>query len=174
MSPSVLKYQLKTIKAIHNKPRERSLRLLIIILTLLAADQATKFVVRHFLEPGRFLQPLPFFRFDHIQNRGMAFGMMGDHGGIIVFVSTMVVLILVVASMAAKDDRRVFWPLVLLVAGSSGNLIDRFTRGSVTDFIHFSYWPAFNLADIFIVAGVLLLIRLLLAPSKKAAASQAS
>ncbi|MHB0866767.1 MAG: signal peptidase II [Thermoleophilia bacterium] len=148
--------------------------LLVIILTLLALDQATKFMIRHFLEQGEYRQLLPFLRFDHIENRGMAFGMLGDHGDVIVFVSAMVVLILIVASMAAKDDLRVYWPLALLVAGSSGNLIDRFSRGSVTDFIHFSHWPAFNLADIFIVTGVLLLIRLLLAPSEQPAASRTS
>lgn len=142
--------------------------LLFVIALLLAADQLTKILVRHFLETGQSLHVLFFLRLDHIQNRGIAFGMLGDYGGLIVFISTMIVLILIVAALIASDDGTLFWPLALLVAGSAGNLIDRFTRGSVTDFIHFPYWPAFNLADIFIVVGVLLLIReLLRRPRKK-------
>jgi signal peptidase II len=146
---------------------KKSIWLLPVIILLLAADQLTKYIVRQTLVPGESLHVLLFFKVDHIQNRGMAFGLFGDHGGLILFVGTMVVLMLIVASLATRGDHEVFWPLALLVAGSAGNLIDRFARGSVTDFIHFPYWPAFNLADIFIVVGVLLLIRALLTMPRK-------
>lgn len=133
-----------------------------IIIALLACDQLSKLALRRFLEPGESFSLLIFLRLEHIENRGMAFGMLPDHGGLIIFIGVMVVLVLLVAIMAARDDGDVFWPLAFLVAGSAGNLIDRFARGSVTDFIRFPYWPAFNLADIFIVVGVLLLFRVLL------------
>lgn len=140
------------------------------ILLLLAADQLSKHLVRLWLQPGDSFRILFFLKFDHIQNRGIAFGMLGEHAGIVAFISSMIVLVLIVAALAAKDNGQVFWPLALLVAGSTGNLTDRFVRGSVTDFIHFPYWPAFNLADIYIVAGVLLLIRvLLIRPGQKEA-----
>ncbi|MBE0429114.1 MAG: signal peptidase II [Thermoleophilia bacterium] len=146
----------------------------LIILLLVAADQATKFLVRYFLDPGESVQVLSFFSINHIQNPGIAFGMLGNYGSLIVFVTTMVVFILIVAAMMVRNDGHMFWPLILLVAGSSGNLIDRFTRKSVTDFIDFSYWPAFNLADIFIVTGVILLIlALVLRPSKTGESPQA-
>lgn len=144
--------------------------LFLVIFMLLAADQLTKVVLRHFLDPGDSFQVLPYLRLDHIQNRGIAFGMLGNHGSLIAFISSMVVLILIIAILASIDDSQIFWPLALLVAGSAGNLIDRFVHGSVTDFIHFPYWPAFNLADIFIVIGVLLLIKaLIMRPSRKQA-----
>lgn len=143
--------------------------LLLIVLLLLAADQLTKIALRYFLEPGESFTVLTFLKLDHIQNRGIAFGMLGNHGGIIVFISSMVVLVLIIAILASIDNEQVFWPLALLVAGSAGNLIDRVFHGSVTDFIHFPYWPAFNLADIFIVTGVLLLIRVLLNRPRKEA-----
>jgi len=44
--------------------------------------------------------------------------------------------------------------LGLLIGGSSSNLVDRIRLGHVTDFLDFRYWPAFNLADTFIVVGV--------------------
>jgi signal peptidase II len=48
--------------------------------------------------------------------------------------------------------------LGLLIGGSMSNLVDRIRFGHVTDFIDFRYWPAFNLADSFIVLGVLILL----------------
>lgn len=131
-------------------------------MALLTSDQLSKVALRRFLEPGQSFDLMLYMRLEHIENRGMAFGMMDNHRGLIIFISVMVVLVLLVASLAARDDGNVFWPLALLVAGSTGNLIDRFARGSVTDFIRFPYWPAFNLADVFIVLGVLLLFRVLL------------
>jgi signal peptidase II len=47
--------------------------------------------------------------------------------------------------------------LGLLIGGSTSNLIDRIRLGHVTDFLDFKYWPAFNLADSFIVVGVAIL-----------------
>lgn len=134
----------------------------LIIIVLLAADQISKMILRSWLAPGDSVDLLIGLRIEHIENRGIAFGMLNNHGGLIIFISLMVVLILVVASLAARNDGDVFWPLVFLVAGSAGNLIDRFARGSVTDFIRFPYWPAFNLADIFIFIGVILLFRVLI------------
>ena len=44
--------------------------------------------------------------------------------------------------------------LGLLIGGSVSNLVDRVRLGHVTDFLDFGWWPAFNLADTFIVVGV--------------------
>jgi len=45
----------------------------------------------------------------------------------------------------------------LVVAGAAGNFFDRLLRGHVVDFIHLQHWPVFNVADMCIVAGGLLL-----------------
>jgi signal peptidase II len=60
-----------------------------------------------------------------------------------------------------RHDGRWTWSFALLGAGSVGNLVDRVWQGSVTDFLSFPHWPAFNFADIFIVTGVLLLVKAL-------------
>ena len=52
--------------------------------------------------------------------------------------------------------------LGLVLGGAMGNLIDRIYRGSVTDFIDFSFWPAFNIADSAIVIGTIMLAYLLI------------
>ncbi|HEX6680949.1 MAG TPA: signal peptidase II, partial [Gaiellaceae bacterium] len=52
--------------------------------------------------------------------------------------------------------------LGLLIGGSASNLVDRIRLGHVTDFLDFRYWPAFNLADTFIVVGVAILFATIL------------
>jgi signal peptidase II len=51
--------------------------------------------------------------------------------------------------------------LGLLLGGSLSNLVDRVRLGHVTDFLDLTFWPAFNLADTFIVSGVAILLALL-------------
>jgi signal peptidase II len=55
-------------------------------------------------------------------------------------------------------------PLGLLAGGAVGNLVDRVASGAVTDFIDFSWWPAFNVADMAITAGVLSMLWVLEGP----------
>ena len=59
--------------------------------------------------------------------------------------------------------------LGLVIGGSVSNLLDRVRLGYVTDFLDFRYWPAFNLADSFIVIGVLVLLGALDARRARAA-----
>jgi signal peptidase II len=58
--------------------------------------------------------------------------------------------------------------LGLLIGGSTSNLIDRIRLGHVTDFLDLRYWPAFNLADTFIVVGVGILLLALVAADRRA------
>ena len=59
--------------------------------------------------------------------------------------------------------------LGLLIGGSTSNLIDRIRLGHVTDFLDLRYWPAFNLADSFIVIGVaILFLALVVGETRKA------
>ena len=58
--------------------------------------------------------------------------------------------------------RRLIWlPTGLLLGGAAGNLIDRVRLGAVTDFVKLPHWPAFNVADICITVGVIVLIYVL-------------
>ena len=137
--------------------RRASVRLLLPVLLFLAIDQISKFAVRRWLDPHELITLLPFFRLEHVENRGIAFGMYDQYGAVIVLVSAAVVTGIVLAAILSRHDSRLVLPLAMLVAGSIGNLTDRLGNSSVTDFFHFEYWPAFNFADAFIVVGVLLL-----------------
>ena len=50
------------------------------------------------------------------------------------------------------------WALLLLAAGALGNGLDRLAHCHVVDFIHLTHWPVFNVADIYITAGAVLLL----------------
>ena len=62
----------------------------------------------------------------------------------------------------------------LLIGGSVSNLADRVRLGHVTDFLDLRYWPAFNLADSFIVIGVAMLLGALVAADRGPSAPGAS
>ena len=145
--------------------RKSPLKLILMVALLLGSDQFSKYAVRRWLGEEQ-IQILPFFHLEHVRNRGIAFGMMEGKTGIIIFIGAVVVLLLVLAAIMVRRDGHWTLPLALLISGSIGNLLDRLYQGSVTDFLKLPYWPAFNLADTFIVAGVLLMAWLLLVPRK--------
>jgi signal peptidase II len=141
---------------------------LLLILFLLSADQLSKYLVRRWIDTHESIDLLPFLSLENVKNSGIAFGMLQGHSGLIIFTSSAIVLLLVVTGLAIMHDSRFLLPLAFLVGGSVGNLIDRFASGHVTDFLRLPHWPAFNLADVFIVTGVALLMRVfMLEPEKK-------
>lgn len=105
--------------------------------------------------------------FQHAQNPGGAFSMLRSLPEIArrpFFLLVSTVASVFIASIYPRIDRRQ-WAmkigLPLALGGALGNLVDRMRHGMVVDFIHAYYqrhsWPTFNVADIWIVAGVLLM-----------------
>jgi signal peptidase II len=128
-----------------------------------AADQVTKTIVSSSLSLGESVEVVGPLSIHHVQNSGIAFGLFPTAtGGVIVLTGLAVTWMLVF--FARSGGRHPILPVALglLLGGSLSNLIDRVRLGHVTDFIDFRYWPAFNLADAFIVAGVAVLIGALL------------
>ena len=100
----------------------------------------------------------------HVRNRGVAFGFFSG-GGAIVLVITFAALALLVIYLIRRPDRQGLWLATgLLVGGALGNLVDRLAHGAVTDFIKLPLWPAFNVADMAITAGVFVLLWVLEGP----------
>jgi signal peptidase II len=129
----------------------------------IAADQATKAIVSSSLALGESVDVIGPLSIHHVQNSGIAFGLFPTAtSGVIVLTAIAVTWMLVF--FARSGGRHPILPVALglLLGGSLSNLIDRVRLGHVTDFLDFRYWPAFNLADAFIVAGVAVLIGALL------------
>jgi signal peptidase II len=121
---------------------------------VVALDQASKAIVQSSLVPGESVRALPGVEITNVHNKGVAFGLAGG-AGIVVILLAVAALVLILATFARDPRRRGLWiPIGLLAGGALGNLADRIRMDSVTDFIDLPLWPAFNLADIAIVAGV--------------------
>jgi signal peptidase II len=125
---------------------------------VVAIDQATKQAAVSGIERGE--QVNVFFGLDltNARNTGVAFGAL-EGGGAAVSILIGVSLALLVAYFAVHRDKPWLWlPVGLLLGGALGNLADRAREGAVIDFIDPVAWPAFNVADSCIVAGVLVLL----------------
>ncbi len=137
------------------------LRLFISIAFLaLLADQVTKWIVVRTMYLHESIPMVPgVFSITRVHNSGIAFGLfpgMPDLFMVITFVS-----MLIVVYFYLTVEPRSGWLTVgcsLILGGAMGNLLDRFRYEYVVDFLHFSFWPAFNVADSCVSTGVVLLL----------------
>jgi signal peptidase II len=95
------------------------------------------------------------FSIHHVHNSGIAFGLFSSATSIVIALTTLAVVWMLVF-FARSGARHPVLPVALgfVLGGSVSNLIDRVRLGHVTDFLDLRFWPAFNLADLFIVVGV--------------------
>jgi signal peptidase II len=129
------------------------------------ADQVTKYVVASNLRLDEGIHVIGPFWIRHVQNSGIAFGLFSSATAAVI-VLTAIAVAWMLGYFARSGARHPVLPIALglVIGGSVSNLADRVRLGHVTDFLDFRYWPAFNLADSFIVVGVgILLAALVLA-----------
>ena len=146
-------------------PFIRRLRLVTIALTVAAVDFASKQFAASFLSVQR-VDLLPFLQLRFVLNPGAAFGMFAESGDA---ARSLLAAVSMVAAAAFSAwllfYRRITtaeaWAVTLLLGGTVGNMIDRLREGKVIDFIYFHVgeygFPAFNVADMAITFGVLIL-----------------
>ena len=120
-------------------------------------DQAAKALVEANLLPGEDVDVAGPLGLTLAHNRGVAFG-LASGGGSRLILFTVAALAVVALLFARNPTRPVIWVAVgLLSGGALGNLADRVRADAVTDYVAFAAWPPFNLADVAITFGVLLL-----------------
>lgn len=134
----------------------------VLVIILVALDQATKYIAHHLVAPDGSVRLLPFLNIVNLDNPGAAFGTL-QHVGNLFFIIISAVAILVVAVILAKSPKnKKPIGLVLVLSGAAGNLIDRLALGHVRDFIDVHagshHWPAFNFADSYLSIGIILLL----------------
>jgi signal peptidase II len=137
-----------------------------------AADQAAKAAVEAHLVPGEYEEVLGPLELTLSHNRGVAFGLAGGAGVKLVLV-TAVALGVIGFLFSRNPQRPGMWAAVgLLAGGAIGNLADRIRADAVTDFIAVGSWPPFNLADVAITCGVILLALLYMRDAEREEAAQ--
>jgi signal peptidase II len=130
-----------------------------VVAAAVIADQVTKHVVSSQLAVGDSVNVAGPFAIHHVHNSGIAFGLFAGATGMVIALTAVAVTWMLVF-FARSGARHPVLPVALglLIGGSVSNLADRVRLGHVTDFLDLRYWPAFNLADVCIVVGVVLLL----------------
>lgn len=151
------------------KPRRLSLGIcalagILSVLLLTFLDQYTKFLASAHLagKPSIILLP-GVLELKYLENTGMAFGLL-EGKKTFFLIMCLLFFLLGFYLFCRIPKERYYLPLLLILflmlSGALGNFIDRAWRGYVVDFIYFSLinFPIFNLADIYVVCGSILLV----------------
>lgn len=138
-------------------------KILTISIITLAIDQVSKYLIEMFLKLGEKITVIPnFFNLTLVYNEGAAWGIFSNKKAIILFGTLLSAIIIYHFIYTFKTNRRNNLAFGFLIGGLSGNLLDRVMFGYVRDFLDFYIfkydYPVFNMADVSIVIGVILLI----------------
>jgi signal peptidase II len=135
---------------------------------IIVLDQAAKLYFNGSFGYGQRVNVLPVFDFTLVYNRGAAFSFLATEAGWQrwFFTALGIVAAAVITWILARQGRRAHQrfalALAMIMGGAIGNVIDRVAYGHVVDFLLFYwkdwYYPAFNLADVAITCGAILLV----------------
>lgn len=139
---------------------------MIIILTLvcLFIDIGSKLIVSNFIEIGHSVKIIDNFLYlTYVKNTGAAWSIFSDKPWLVLVVSEVIILGIIFYTYKNKHDNLLDKiAFALIIGGAIGNFIDRVVYGYVIDFFDFYIfgydYPIFNVADIFIVIGVVILM----------------
>ena len=141
--------------------------LVILSIILIIIDQLSKLLIMAYVKA-----PIgnDYFKIEVVSNTGIAFG-FNNASNITNILLSLIVIVLIIRFIKVQNERidnKTMVALSLMISGGISNVIDRLIRGGVIDFIKIMHFPIFNIADIFIVVGwVLLVVFILLYSSKK-------
>jgi signal peptidase II len=128
-------------------------------------DQATKLMALAALARGSAQPVLPFFDLRLSFNKGISFSMFAETFAsrpLLLAGITLVIVALFAFLLIRSTARWEAIALGLIIGGALGNALDRIRLGAVVDFLDFHiwdyHWPAFNLADVAIAVGVMVLL----------------
>lgn len=138
------------------KDKKKIILIALILILLIATDQCIKaIVVKNFVDPVG----IHLIKVNLQINTGMALGLNeGNTRNIFITILILILIINFAITQRERIDKKTGISLCFIVAGGVSNLIDRFIYKGVVDYIDAIGFPIFNLADVYIVFGWLLLI----------------
>ncbi|MBQ2897772.1 MAG: signal peptidase II [Clostridia bacterium] len=130
-------------------------------------DRLTKYLAVKYLMPiGSAVVLDGIFNLTYVENTGIAFGMLKGMNYIIVPLSIVIVAVCTYLLVKTVKSGKKIMPLALnfIISGAVGNIIDKLSYGFVVDFLEFAFidFPVFNVADIFVCIGAVLLALIIL------------
>lgn len=135
--------------------------LFIIIISLLILDQVVKFETRLNLNLGQEVKLIPkLLSITYLQNTGAAWSFMQGNSVFFLLVAFGAILIFIYLLYKYQSNKLISLGIALMLTGTMGNLIDRIKFGFVTDMFKFDFinFPIFNIADMCLTFGVMILL----------------
>ena len=134
-----------------------------VFIFLVCSDLFSKFLVQNYLYLNQSIKISDTFDLVYVQNYGVSFGLFsGNISYLFIVIIGLFIVIFVIYLMIAAEKKLEKYAYFLIITGALGNIIDRALNSYVVDFIslHYKsfYWPAFNLADIYITIGIIMLL----------------
>lgn len=130
---------------------------IILPILIVFIDQLTKFFIEKYLYFKQTVIINNVLLFTYVQNKGGAWGIFNDIPLLFIILIPVLVVGLGFYSIWSKNKVDSI-AIGMIIGGALGNYIDRILRGYVVDFIDFRVWPVFNVADVFVVIGGILLV----------------
>lgn len=135
---------------------------IIAIVVMVGLDQLFKHLASTYLVNGSSVIVIPgILEFRYVENRGAAFSLLSGQQGILIAVTSIALLAIAYIIFIRKPKNKLeLTAYILIFSGGLGNLIDRVLNRYVVDFINFLFvqFAVFNIADIFVTCGFVLLI----------------
>lgn len=152
------------------KGLRKGIILMVAGILMILADQLTKWVIVNSVPYGYATTVIPdFFDISHVRNSGAAWGVFQGYTWLL-SVITLIACALIVYLLVVSVHSWLSASLIMVLSGAIGNLIDRILRGRVVDFLSFHFgsydFPSFNVADICITCGCILLVIVILFMAK--------
>jgi len=155
------------------------LSMLVSVIFLVGCDHATKGIAKGELDGGSVRELIRgVIDLRYVENTDVAFNLLRwvpesiRAPGLLLFGAIALLTLGLLLFYGRGQPRMLRWALVLVTAGAIGNYADRVARGYVVDFVHLHHWPVFNVADVYITVGYVLLALGLLVYRRRGATAQ--
>ncbi|PIN70345.1 signal peptidase II [Candidatus Woesearchaeota archaeon CG11_big_fil_rev_8_21_14_0_20_43_8] len=131
--------------------------IVIVALLVFVIDRITKMLAKEYLGQGKIVDLL-LFKFRYSTNTGGAFSILKDHSLLLTILGIIAFFALVYLLRKSSDKPMMTLAKGLIFGGAAGNLLDRIFVRHVIDFIDVGFWPIFNVADMALTIGVMLVL----------------